>query len=92
MMSACFIVNFSRILEKHALIVLPSKSVDDCSSWWFDGPWKSESVYRLTTVGFYAMFFLLILSAIMLTLTIAKMLKLLKIWKIDRDLVRRLID
>ena len=32
------------------------------------------------------MFFLLILSAIMVTITVAKMLKLLKIWKIDRDL------
>ena len=85
-MSAYFIVNFSRMLEKHPLIVLPSNSVDDCSFWWFDGPWKAEGVFRLTSEEFSAMFFLLILSAIMVTITIVKMLKLLKIWKIDRDI------
>ena len=85
-MSACFIVTFSRILEKHALILILSNLVDHCSSWRFDGPWKSEGVFRLTSVEFSAMFFLLILSAIMVTITVAKMLKLLKIWKIDRDL------
>ena len=86
MMSACFIVNFSRMLEKHALIVLPSNSVDDCSFWRFDGLWKSEGVFRLISVEFSAGFFLLILFAIMLIciVTIVKMLKLLKIWKIDR--------
>ena len=86
MMSACFIVNFSRMLEKHALIVLPSNSVDDSSFWRLDEPWKSEGVFRLTSVEFSAMFFLLILSAIMVTITIVKMLKLLKIWKIVRDI------
>ena len=35
---------------------------------------------------FSAVFFLLILAAIMVTIIIAKMLKLLKIWKIDTDL------
>ena len=67
------------MLEKHALIVLPSNSVDDYSSWRFDGPWKSEGVFRLTSVEFSAMFLLLILSATKVTNTIAKMLKLLKI-------------
>ena len=86
MMSACFIVNFSRTFEKHALIVLPSNSLDDFSSWRLYGPWKSEAVFRLTSVEFSAVFFLLILAAIVVTITIAKMLKLLKIWKIDTDL------
>ena len=85
MMSACFIVNFSRTFEKHALIVLPWNS-DDFSSRRLYGPWKSEAVFRLTSVEFSAVFFLLILAAIMVTVTIAKMLKLLKIWKIDTDL------
>ena len=75
-MAACFIVNFSRMLEKHALIVLPSNSVDYCNFWWFDGPWKSKVVFRLTSLEFSAMFFLLILSAIMVTITVVKMLKL----------------
>ena len=68
------------MLEKHALIVLPSNSVDDSSFWRLDEPWKSEGVFRLTSVEFSAMFFLLILSAIMVTITIVNMLKLLKIW------------
>ena len=82
-MSACFIVNFSRMLKKHAPILLPSNSVNDYCSWWFDGPWKSKGVFRLTPVEFSATFFLLILSTIMVTITVAKMLKLLKIWKTD---------
>ena len=43
-MLACFIVNFLGFFKKHALIVLPSNSVDDCSSQRFDGLWKSEEV------------------------------------------------
>ena len=70
-----FIVNFSRIFEEHALTVLPSNSLDDCISWRFDGPCKSEGVSRLILVEFSAVFFLLILSAIMVTVTTAKMLK-----------------
>ena len=87
-MSACFIVNFSRILGKHSLIVLQPNSVDDCSCWRFDGPWKTEGVFRLTSVEFSAMSFLLVLSAIMVTIPSAKMLRFLKIWKIDRDLIK----
>ena len=85
-MPACFIVNFSRTFEKHVLIVLPSNSLDVCSSWRLDGPWKSEEIFRLASVEFYAVSFLSVLSAIMVTITRAKMLKLLKIWKIDTGL------
>ena len=55
-MSACSVVNFSRMLEKDALIVLPSNSLDDCRSWQFDGLWKSEELFRLTSLGFSGMF------------------------------------
>ena len=59
-----FCFKFSRIFKKHAFIVLPSNSVDDCSSWCFDGLWKSEGVFRLIFVNFSAMFLLLILSVL----------------------------
>ena len=62
-------MNFSSIFEKLALIVFPSNSLDNCISWGFDGLWKSEGVFRLTFVAFSAMFFLLVLSAIMVTIT-----------------------
>ena len=39
----CFIVHFSSMFEKHALIVFPSNLLDKYSSWWFDVLWKSES-------------------------------------------------
>ena len=51
---ACFIVNFSRMYEKHALIVLLLNSADDCSSWQLDGLWKSDGILRLTLVEFSA--------------------------------------
>ena len=58
------------MFEKHAFTVLLSNSIDNYSSWRFDGPWKSEGVFRLTSVEFSATFFLLILSAIMVTILI----------------------
>ena len=78
------------MFEQHALTLLSSNSIDDCSSWWFDGPWKSEGVFRLTSMEFSAMFFLLILSATMVTITIAKILKILKIFQ-ERIEVRRIL-
>ena len=72
MIWACFIVNFSRIFEKHALIVLLSNWLDDCSSCRFDGLWKLERDFRLASVELSAVFFLLILSVIMVTITITK--------------------
>ena len=63
-----FYCEFLRMFEKHALIALSSNSLDDCSSLRFDGLWKSEGVFRLISVEFSAMFFLLILSAIMVAI------------------------
>ena len=79
-------VSFSSMFEKHTDIVFPSNSLDDCSYWWFDGLWKSEGVFRLTSMEFSTMFFLLILSSIMVTITIIKMQKRLIIWKNNKDL------
>ena len=74
MMLVSFIVIFSGVFEKHVLIVLLSNSiVDDCSSWRFYGLRKSEGVFRLTSVEFSAMFFLMILSVIMVAITFTKM-------------------
>lgn len=64
-----FYCKSSRMFAKHALIVFPSKSVDDCSSCRFDGLWKSERVFRLTSVEFSALFFLAILSATVVAIT-----------------------
>ena len=53
-MFACFAVNLYRMFKKHIVIRFPSKSWQGYCGWRFSGIWKSEGVFRLTSLDFSA--------------------------------------